>query len=130
MEASSILWFAGIFVLSLVFSSALFVAIVLLLPRRYFTGQGWRAFEEQPAWVRWLAVIGKNLLGVAIIALGVVLSLPGMPGQGLLTVLIGALLLDIPGKHRMVRWIAERPGVIRRLNWLRACFARPPLEVR
>ena len=127
MEASTILIGFIIFLLTLAVSSALFVVLVLLLPRRYFAAQRWRTFDERPAWVRWLVVVGKNLLGVLIIVLGIALSLPGIPGQGLLTVLIGALLLDIPGKHRLLRWIGARPGVIRSLNRLMAVFGRPPL---
>ena len=42
-------------------------------------------------------VIGKNILGLFLVALGVVLSLPGVPGQGLLTILLGIMLLDFPG---------------------------------
>ena len=39
--------------------------------------------------------------GVLLVALGVVLSLPGVPGQGLLTVLLGIMLLDFPGRDRL-----------------------------
>jgi len=37
--------------------------------------------DKHPA-IRWAGVIGKNLAGVILIALGVVLSLPGIPGPG------------------------------------------------
>src|SRR5262245_40758335 len=46
-----------------------------------------------------LARVGKNVGGVLLILLGVVLSLPGVPGQGFLTILIGLMLTDIPGKR-------------------------------
>src|ERR1051325_3775054 len=46
-------------------------------------------------------VVGKNILGLLLVALGIVLSLPGVPGQGLLTVLLGIMLLDFPGRHRL-----------------------------
>ncbi len=41
------------------------------------------------------------------------------PGQGLLTLLIGLLLLNFPGKYRLERWLVRRPGVLRTLNWVR-----------
>jgi hypothetical protein len=71
----------------------------------------------------------KNLLGVLVIALGVVLSLPGIPGQGILTILIGVLLLDIPGKRRLVRWLLRRPRLLKPLNRLRRWFGREPLVI-
>jgi hypothetical protein len=79
--------------------------------------------------VRALYVAGKNLLGVVLVAVGVVLSLPGVPGQGLLTIFVGVLLLDIPGKRRFERKIVQRPRVLGAINRLRARFERPPLEL-
>jgi hypothetical protein len=130
MEPVTILLAVAVFVGTVIISAALFVAIVLLLPRHYFAEHARLAPPDRPQWLRILRAVAKNALGLAIIALGVLLSLPGIPGQGLLTILIGALLLDIPGKRRLLRWIAARPGVVRGLNRLRAIFARPPLEVR
>ena len=66
---------------------------------------------------------------IALIALGAVLSLPGVPGQGVLTILIGLILVDFPGKHRLMRRLLTRPGVIETLNRVRAYFGRPPLSL-
>ena len=125
---NQLLWAAGIFLLTFALSLATFTALVVALPARYFV-------EDRDLWVdrhplvRWLGIIGKNLLGVILIVVGILLSLPGIPGQGLLTVAVGVVLLDIPGKHRLVRAVVRRPGVARRLNRLRAWFGRPPLVV-
>jgi hypothetical protein len=129
MDPASVLIAVGVFFGAALLSAGLFILLVLLLPRHYFAAHHWRALDKRPIWVRSLSIAAKNLLGLAIIALGILLSIPGIPGQGVLTILIGVLLLDIPGKHRLVRWIAARPGVLRGLNRLRAAFARPPLEL-
>ena len=42
-------------------------------------------------------MIGKNMAGVLLVVLGILLSLPGVPGQGILTILLGIMLLDFPG---------------------------------
>jgi UPF0716 family protein affecting phage T7 exclusion len=73
--------------------------------------------------------IGKNLLGAVLVVVGIVLSLPGVPGQGLLTVLVGVLLLDVPGKRRLELAIVRRPAVLRTINRLRRRFGRKPLQV-
>jgi hypothetical protein len=71
----------------------------------------------------------RNLLGALLIFIGVILSLPGVPGQGLLTVLVGILLLDFPGKHKLVRKVLSRPSVLKAVNRLRKRFSRPPFVI-
>ena len=122
------LWAAGIFLLTFTLSLAIFGVILLLLPARYFIDDR-KFWSGRHPLIRLLGLVGKNLLGVALIVLGLLLSLPGIPGQGLLTVAVGAMLLDIPGKHRLVRSIVKRKGVLRSLNQFRAWFRRPPLVV-
>lgn len=68
--------------------------------------------------------IGKNLLAVALIAAGVLMLV--LPGQGLLAIFIGVLLVDCPGKYRLVRWVGTRPAVWRSANWLRRRAGKPP----
>jgi hypothetical protein len=117
---------AAIFVVMSVLGIAAFIVLVVALPPRYFLNEHGLWVGRHPL-VRFLGLIGKNMLGLLLIGLGVVLSIPGIPGQGLLTILIGLVLLDIPGKHRLVQRFVRRPGVLRTLNRLRAWFRRPPL---
>ncbi len=77
--------------------------------------------------VRWSAVILKNLLGVFLILLGLVLSLPGVPGQGLLTILLGLIMLDIPGKRPWEARIIQRPSILSAVNNFRQRYGKPPL---
>ena len=77
--------------------------------------------------VRWGAVIAKNLLGVFLVLLGILLSLPGVPGQGILTILLGLIMLDIPGKRPLEARIIKRPTVRDAINKLRTRYNKPPL---
>jgi hypothetical protein len=79
--------------------------------------------------IRALALVGKNLAGVVLVLLGLIMALPGVPGQGLLTALIGLTLLSFPGKRRVERRFVRIPALLRAINRLRARFARPPLEL-
>ena len=74
-------------------------------------------------------IVGKNILGVLLVALGVVLSIPGVPGQGLLTILLGVMLLDFPGRHRLEQKLLSRPGIVNTINRLRKRFGKPPLKL-
>ena len=47
--------------------------------------------------IRWTGLILKNLLGVLLVILGGIMTLPGVPGPGILTILLGVMLLNFPG---------------------------------
>ena len=71
----------------------------------------------------------KNILGFVLIAIGIVLSLPGVPGQGILTILLGLIMIDIPGKRPIEARIIKQPAVLAAVNKLRAKYDKPPLEL-
>jgi len=58
-----------------------------------------------------------------------VLSLPGVPGQGLLTVLLGIMLLDFPGRHRLEQKLLSKPSIVNTINKLRERFGKQPLQL-
>jgi hypothetical protein len=99
---------------------AIAAAVPLTLPADYLRAGDVRARH-------WTLRIVRNVAGVLLVAVGVVLSVPGVPGQGVLTILAGATLIDFPGRDRLVRALIGRPAVLRALNRLRARFGRPPL---
>lgn len=114
-----------------VVTNAAVVWIVLRLPHTYLTDRTPAADRPRRHPLVHLAWrLGKNLLGLLLVAVGVVLSLPGVPGQGLLTILIGVMLLDFPGKQRLEHKIIGQPRVLHSVNWLRRKFGRPELEGR
>jgi hypothetical protein len=97
------------------------------LPADYFVNpEARRPIDRHPV-LRVLVCVGRNLCGYVLIALGVVLSLPGVPGQGILTILMGVMLIDFPGKHRAELWLVTRKSVFNGVNKLRAKLGRPPL---
>jgi hypothetical protein len=121
---------AGAATLVVTFASSLLVIGVLLvrLPATYFQREHPRDFWiDRHPFLRWTGLIAKNLAGVAVILLGLALSVPGIPGQGLLTILIGLMLVNFPGKRRLEVKIISRPRVLRSVNRLREHYGRPPL---
>jgi hypothetical protein len=77
--------------------------------------------------VRRLLRLGRNLLGVVFMLGGIIMLVT--PGQGLLTLLIGFLLVDFPGKYRLEKWLVRRRWVLRPINWMRRRAGRDPLQV-
>lgn len=118
------------FLVSLAISFGALALVMVKVPPHYFSSRHDRDFLPNSPWiVRWGAVIAKNIAGVFLILLGVVLSLPGVPGQGVLTILLGIIFLDIPGKRPIEARIIKRPAVLSAINKLRAKYNKPPLEL-
>ncbi len=118
----------GFFLLSLVISFALIAIVLVKIPANYFSSHYTQDFMPNSSWgVRWGATILKNILGVFLVILGLLLSLPGVPGQGLLTILLGLIMIDIPGKRPFEARIIKRPTILAAANNLRARYNKEPL---
>jgi hypothetical protein len=66
---------------------------------------------------------------VLLVALGLVLSIPGIPGQGFLTILIGLTLVDFPGKRKLEIRIMRNHTVRAGANAIRRRFGKAPFEL-
>jgi hypothetical protein len=126
----SVLIGTAIFIVTFSLSLGIVSLILVKLPADYFRNNHHSKFwAGRPPALRILALVGKNILGVLLILIGIVLSLPGIPGQGLLTILLGVMLVDFPGKHRLEQKLLHRPAIKNSINRLRARFGKPPLEL-
>ena len=133
--ASAITWhkvligaliFAGTFVINL----AIVSFILVKLPANHFSKSRKTKFWSGPhPLLHAAAIVGKNLAGLILVAIGIVLSLPGVPGQGLLTVLLGIMLLDFPGRTRLEQKLLSRPSIVNAINSLRGRFGKSPLQL-
>lgn len=117
---------------SALFSIGLSVFMVVRIPADYFCENSSTSVprDGRTSQLKHLALsIGRNLIGVVLVLLGIVMSFPGVPGQGILMILLGIMLTDIPGKRRVELAIIRRPGVRRATDKIRARFDRAPLEI-
>ena len=119
-------WLLVLGVVSLVLTVLLLPLVVVRLPADYFVigGEERRARRGPAAWLWRLA---KNLLGAVFVLAGIAMLV--LPGQGVLTILIGLMLLDFPGKKALERRIARRPAIRGFLDRLRARRGVPPLQL-
>jgi hypothetical protein len=103
--------------------------LIVRMPADYFAA-GRRAPSEysHPAAAISLR-IAKNLLGILVIIVGLVMSLPGVPGQGFLTLLIGLTLTEFPGKRKVELWILRRQVILKAINGLREKAGKQPLVI-
>jgi hypothetical protein len=121
-----LLWALGVFsAVSFVGSLVAIPLVVARLPVDHFV-----APHEAADWVtssvaRRLWLVLKNLFGILLIAGGIIMLV--LPGQGVLTILLGVAIMDLPGKWRVMRALARRPEVMKALNWMRERAQKPPL---
>jgi hypothetical protein len=118
----TLLLVVGIWALVTALSFASVAIVIVRLPEDYFTR------PVQPRRTGALRRIARNSLGILLIAVGVVLSVPGVPGQGVLTILLGVMLVDFPGRRKVEHWLVTRHGVIAAMNRVRRRFSKPPLR--
>lgn len=58
-----------------------------------------------------------NAAGILVIFAGIAMLI--LPGQGLLTILIGISIMRFPAKYRLERYLATKPQILNALNWIR-----------
>jgi hypothetical protein len=102
------------------------VAVIAALPADYYQ-EGASGAPKRRGPLSLVLRLAKNLFGAVLVVVGLLLSLPGVPGQGLLTILIGLMLLEFPGKRSLERRLLARPRVLETMNRIRARLGRPPL---
>jgi hypothetical protein len=119
-----------IFIATFVITSAIAALIIVKLPEDYFHPSNEREFwvERHPV-LRWAGLILKNIAGVLLVLVGIVMSLPGVPGPGVMTILLGVMLLDFPGKRALELKLVRRQQVRRALDRVRKRFNQPPLLI-
>lgn len=86
--------------------------------------------DENPPNRPYLAIISalfKNLLGIIFVLAG--LAMLVLPGQGLITLIIGLMLMNFPGKKTLLLRIFQRPTVLSTVNAIRAKTKQPPLTM-
>jgi hypothetical protein len=128
LTGRGVLWIVLFSVVTFVVSIVATVVVLVKLPDTYFKAEHEREFwvEQHPV-LRWGGLVLKNLLGAVLVLFGILMSLPGVPGQGVLTILMGVMLLDFPGKRRLELKLVSRPKVLRAINRIRGRFDRAPL---
>ena len=109
------------------FFSAIFFIISLialpwlvgLIPEDYFfnTPINRQNDNEDNFFYKLVMKIGKNILGLVLLAGGVLMLF--LPGQGLLTLFMGMVLIDYPKKKLIERRLIKIGFILKGLNWVR-----------
>lgn len=121
-------WIFGISLVLLLISPLVAGWLIVRLPTDYFDKPERRplsSWDKQPT-LRVALLVAKNLAGAILLLVGIIMIVT--PGQGLLTILMGLVLLDFPGKYELQRKLVARSGVWRSINWLRKRAGKSELK--
>lgn len=117
--------------LSVVFFVGSLIAIPFILvrlPTDFFDTRVPRLWmEDHHPVLRLLGHLVKNVAGAIFLFAGFLMLF--LPGQGILTMLIGVTMLDFPGKRRLEAKMIGQPAVLSTINNMRQKFGKPPLTI-
>lgn len=117
--------------LSMVFFVGTLIAIPFILvrlPADYFDIRVPRTWmEDHHPVLRLFGHIVKNVVGAIFVFAGFLMLF--LPGQGVLTMLIGISMLDFPGKRKIEATLIGQPTVLSVINSMRQKFNKPPLRL-
>lgn len=118
-------------VLSLVFFVGSLIAIpfiLIRLPADFFDIRVPRRWmEDHHPVLRILGHVVKNVIGAIFLFAGFLMLF--LPGQGILTMLVGVTMLDFPGKRKLEAKMIGQPTVLSAINSMREKFGKPPLTI-
>lgn len=122
-----IVWIGAFSIVSVFITISAVPAFIIQLPQDYFLKKRKRRLSwtgRHPV-VRATLITGKNVIGAMLLIVGIILLF--LPGQGILTMFAGIMLMDFPGKYRFERFLVEQPVVIRSINWMRRRAGKEPI---
>jgi hypothetical protein len=123
-------WLIAASVLMLVCGMGIMFALAIMMPADHFMQPHLRPNRaSRHAVSRILVRVMKNVVGVVLLVAGMIMAVPMVPGPGVLFIVLGLSLTDIPGKRALGRYIVRRPLVLRPINALRVRWNRPPLRL-
>ena len=127
LDSDWVWWLGGASLLTFVGTLIAIPFLVVKIPADYFSAPN----REHAAWqnhhpaLRWCFLLGKNLLGAILLLAGVAMLV--LPGQGLLTILVGILLINFPGKYRVEKCLITKTPALQAANWLRLKAGHAPI---
>lgn len=128
VPANVLIWFAVSSVFMFVGTLIAIPIILMRLPADYFDVRKPRPWmENHHPVLRLLGHIVKNVVGAIFLFAGFLMLF--LPGQGVLTMLIGLSLIEFPGKRRVEAKIVGQSTVLSTINAMRAKFDKPPLII-
>ena len=125
VSTETLIWLAALSVVLFIGTLIAIPFILVRLSADYFDLRVPRPWMQNHHPV--LRVVGhlvKNVIGTVFLFAGFLMLF--LPGQGVLTMLIGVSMLDFPGKRKLEAKLISQPAVLSVVNSMRKRRGRPP----
>ena len=129
INEAALWWMGAVSVLTFFGTLIVIPLLVVRIPTDYFVREPrpYLSIRDRLFIPRLCFGILKNVVGSIFILAGIAMLV--LPGQGVLTILLGIMLMDFPGKRAVELHIVKQPTVLRGINWMRARADRPELLI-
>lgn len=131
---SLLFWLMMVSIVGFMASLVLIPWIMLQLPADYFLHEKrkkhlMKKWNNQPLFFIVIISLLKNIVGILLISSGMIMLFT--PGQGILTLIMGIILTDMPYKYKIEQWIIKKTKILHLINRLRKKAKKDPfiLEV-
>jgi hypothetical protein len=125
VSTETLIWLAALSVVLFIGTLIAIPFILVRLSADYFDLRVPRPWMQNHHPV--LRVVGhivKNVIGAVFLFAGFLMLF--LPGQGVLTMLIGVSMLDFPGKRKLEAKLISQPAVLSVVNSMRKRRGKPP----
>ena len=99
--------------------------LMIRIPEDYFVREGDHVFRRGIGGVLFHLI--KNSLGLIFLVMGFLMLF--IPGQGLLTILAGLWLMDLPGKRALEIRMIRTPAIHKGIDYIRKKAGKPSLQL-
>jgi purine-cytosine permease-like protein len=125
----ALLWIGTLSLVAFFLTLILVPVLVVHIPPDYFLRKKRKLANLQGRYsvIRLTGIVVKNIFGIAFVLAGLAMLI--LPGQGIITILIGVMMLDFPGKLGLQKRIVQQPNVLSAINWMRAKANKPVLQI-
>lgn len=127
---NSILSWLAISSLFIFFFSILAINFVIkMIPVDYFDSskRELSPFKTSNPIIWFILFIAKNFMGYLLILGGILMLV--LPGQGLLTIFLGLIFSDYPGKYKLEKKFITIKPIYRYINWVRKKSDIEPIKL-
>lgn len=112
-------WLGMVSAITFVVSLLLIPWLISILPQDFFAKirSGHKTESNNSRLYNLILFLLRNVFGFAFLLAGILMLF--MPGQGILTIVLGISIMIFPGKRRLVNLLIEQKSVQHSLNWIR-----------
>ena len=123
-----VVWVATISFIAFIASLLMMPWLLVRLPADYFLVNDSASLVTRRSIKQLLVFALKNIVGVLLLVLGILMLF--LPGPGLLAILIGLVLTNLPGKKRLIAKLLQIPTILVPINRLRESKGRAPFVIK